>query len=379
VAEQDDLQNPAATSLHRGGRGRSQVTTAQIGAAIGLSQSAVSKILRNLVEGFSSDTVEKVRKTARQMGYRVNPAARAMRDGRFGSIGLLAQAVTGWIRAPEDIAWSIGEAVRARGLNLTLGRVSDEALASDRELLGLLDEWSVDGLMVSYNMRIPRSMFDLVHRYRVPAVWLNAKLGADCVHPDDFGAAKALTEHLIELGHRRIAYPTHYGWDANEHYSRTDRYDGYADAMRAAGLEPWLLRSPPGMLERDRYAQTARQLALPDRPSAIITYQNDSAVLWCIVARMMGLSVPGDLSVASFHQIQGLSGLGIDLTAMTYPAEELGRAAVNEVLQKVERPEESRPPQVIPFTFYHGRTTGPLSLHQKMGELSQGSDEAAMA
>jgi DNA-binding LacI/PurR family transcriptional regulator len=282
-----------------------------------------------------------------------------MRDGRFGSIGLLAQAAPGWIRAPEEIAWSIGEAVRARGLSLTLGRVSDEALASEGELSRLLDEWSVDSLLVSYNSRIPPAMFDLVRRYNVPTVWLNAKLDADCVYPDDYGAGRALTEHLIRLGHRRIAYPTLYGWDASEHYSRAERYRGYADAMRAAGLDEWLLRAPPGIPERDRYAHVMKQLDSADRPTAVITYLNDSAVLWSLVARQMGLSVPGELSVASFHQISGLAGLGVNLTTMIYPAEEVGRTAVNEVLSKLERPGEPRPPKVIPFTYNPGETTGP--------------------
>jgi LacI family transcriptional regulator len=337
---------------------RGRVTAAQIGTACGLSQSAVSKILGHRANGFSPETIERVRAVALQLGYRPNTAARAMRGGRFGSIGLLTQERPAWIRMPDEVTWVVGEAVRSHRLQLTLGRVSDETLADDKRLGRLLDEWSVDGLIVGYTDQIPRRMFDLVRRYGVPTVWLNAKLEADCVHPDDRAAAVHLTEHLIRLGHRRIAYATHFGWRDGDHYSRADRYAGYADTMTAAGLQPWLLRTPPNTPEGDRARVAREQLTGADAPTAVMTYQNDTAVLWWLVARSMGLSVPGDLSLVSFHLVNRL-GVGVPLTMMCYPAAEVGRAAVEAVLQKVEAPGVPLPPRVLPFSFDPGGTAGP--------------------
>ena len=63
-----------------------------------------------------------------------------------------------------------------------------------------------DGMIVNYTHEIPQAMLDLVHAHHAPAVWINVKLAKDCVFPDDVNAARSVTEELIQLGHRRIAF-----------------------------------------------------------------------------------------------------------------------------------------------------------------------------
>lgn len=333
-------------------------TSTAIARASGVSQSSVSMILNGKTAKFHPDTVQRVFDTAARMGYRVNASARAMRSRRFGGVGLLAQVSPSWIRIPESVLWSIGDAVRQRGMHLTLGRVTSQDLASEETLAHLLTQWSVDGLLVSYTDTIPARMFDLTRQFALPTVWLNAKLDADCVYPDDFAAARELTNHLLAMGHRRVAFQSFYGWGTHNHYSRADRYEGYSAAMRDAGLQPHLSRPPAGMTRRDGSRWTASILSQPDRPTAILTYQNDAAVEAFLVAREMGLSVPGDLSIASFQQVLGI-GLGVHLTAMHYPADELGQTAVEEALEKVGDPAAVRAPRVLSFLFDPGETAAP--------------------
>jgi DNA-binding LacI/PurR family transcriptional regulator len=78
-------------------------------------------------------------------------------------------------------------------------------------------------------------MIELIQRYQIPSVWLNAKLESDCVYPDDFEAAGQACKYLLQMGHRRIAYVDYM---SSGHYSTADRRNGYLRAMRSARLKP---------------------------------------------------------------------------------------------------------------------------------------------
>jgi LacI family transcriptional regulator len=221
----------------------------------------------------------------------------------------------------------------------------------------ILREWSVDGLLINYIAGIPDKMIELIGRYQIPSVWLNAKLESDCVYPDDFEAAVRACKYLQKLGHRRIAYVDY--WNA-DHYSVADRRNGYLRAMRSARLQPQLLRNEREVPESEWLDLSCEWLRLPDRPTAVIAYEADRALPVFCAALKLGLNVPGDLSILSFHD-RGVGVVGMPLTTMEIPMVQTGAAAVEMVNEKIRNPGLSLPARAIKANLLEGTSCAPPS------------------
>ena len=193
----------------------------------------------------------------------------------------------------------------------------------------------------------------------IPSVWINSKQAWNCVRPDDFGAGRELTERLFALGHRRIAYADYSQGKHSPtiHYSAQDRYDGYADAMRRAGLQPerlcpWDEPSPP-----ERRAYTRAWLQRADRPTAVVCYGGE-AVLISLAALQLGLRIPADLSVAEMG-LETLYDSGfLRMAGMQLPVRAVGERAARMLMTKIDRPARRLPTEVVPLDFVEGETVG---------------------
>jgi DNA-binding LacI/PurR family transcriptional regulator len=196
----------------------------------------------------------------------------------------------------------------------------------------------------------------------IPAVWLNSKFEHNCIYPDDYGSYFDACTRLIEMGHRRIAYSI---FGRNEHYSQTDRREGYLAAMRVAGLTP-ILHELPGVPDgvegsvamADRVPLATRILKRPDRPTAVLSYGGEACYTWVMAAHEVGLKVPGDLALAGTVD-HPLDDLGFELGRLELPVYKMGREAVRVVMQRIEEPGEDVPASVIPFEIVPGDTFGP--------------------
>lgn len=335
----------------------SRLTAAEVARACGVSQPTVSRILGNgpLAERYSLDTRKRVLATAQRMGYRLNIAARNTRTGRFDAVGLMLSTHHSRSILPGAMLGAISDALAARGQRLSIDKLPDDKLVDENEVPGLLRGWSVDGLLINYNTDIPENLIRLIDAYGVPSVWLNSKQAHDCVYPDDEQAGRIATEHLLELGHRRIAFVHYGGWS---HYSAPARRDGYAQAMRAAGLEPQLV-SGPEMSASDRRRTAAQWLRQPDRPTAAVVY--GEATLWPLnlAAQIdLRLSVPGDLSLISFSHTT-LAHADIQVSTVRLPNESLARRAVDLLLERIEDPTCTHTPVCLPCRLDVGQTTAP--------------------
>lgn len=117
------------------------------------------------------------------------------------------------------------------------------------------------------------------------------------VSPDDAAIARAATEHLLGLGHRRITHLAGYAMSPDDFPMRSDRVRGYSDAMRAAGLENQSHVVPCEFTAGAAYRAATRFLSEPDRPTAVFAVADELAFPVLDAARELGLSVPRDLSV----------------------------------------------------------------------------------
>jgi LacI family transcriptional regulator len=292
-----------------------------------------------------------VRRIARELGYMPNSAAKAVRCKRFGAIGLLQSTDINAAAMPQATIWALEQEMLRRDTHLVIGQLPEWKTAQEGFAPKLLREWSVDGLLVSYTFDPPDGLARLIEDHQVPSVWINNKLPGNCVYPDDHDTARRAAEHLIGLGHRRIAYA---GPVKFRHYSVEDRRGGYSEAMAAAGLKEQII--PCGRdVNREFAGIILEALRRPDRPTAILLYDPSRAFGVFYSALRVGLDIPRDLSVMAVSNGEVLVA-GMALSAVVIPCEQMGRAAVEMLAERIAEPAKVLPPRALPAYLFGGQT-----------------------
>ncbi len=337
-------------------------TLAEIAKKANVSPKTVSNVLNADRTVMRSDAVRRsarIHRIAQEMGYRLNAAARATRQGRFCAVGILQSTDSSRGGIPQSMLYGIQQQAAAQNMHLSMGLVPDTDLADPAGMPKVLREWCVDGLLISYTADFPPIMLQHIERYRLPAIWLNVKLDYDCVHPDDFGGAAGATEILLEHGHRRIAYlgPKPVG----SHYSLADRCRGYAYAMTKAGLTPRMVYQDFIPIQEIPDPATCIQplvdlLRSPDRPTAVLVMHNVTDLLFA--AHLAGLSVPRDLSVVVMSDGAN-SVMGIKPAQMRLHSFGVGYRAFGQLQEKIREPSKPLDPVAVFCTFDAGQTVAP--------------------
>lgn len=348
-----------------------QVTLRDISKASGCSLPTISHILNNKGDLYSSRTREKVLKTARDLGYMPNAAARSMAKRKFECISLLLSTDKNRSYLPGAILDGILDGLDRINHHMTIMKLPDEQLCDAISLPKALRELMSDGLLINYISSIPPKLIEMIEENIIPSIWLNTDRKDDCVRPDDYQAAGDATQYLLRLGHRRIAYASYSMRrgsviDAPEHYSARDRYLGYAHAMEKAGLQPRLIAPEEHLPRKERQAYSCAWLSGLDRPTAVIAYASTTVVPILCAAQGMGLSVPRKLSLVTFAAEKPFDDIGLDVGSLVVSEYQLGLEAVNMLRRKIERPNEKQALVRIPFVFHPcGTCAAPQELSEK--------------
>jgi DNA-binding LacI/PurR family transcriptional regulator len=199
-------------------------------------------------------------------------------------------------------------------------------------------------------------MVEIIERYHIPSIWLNVVREWDCVRPDDEQGGYDATQHLLALGHRRIAYvgPPRRERHTN-HYSQQHRKEGYERALREAGLEPQVLLHDGDVGRREQLEVASSWLAAPSRPTAMIFYSGTGAVMAFQAAQRLGIRVPQELSLVAIGDQRVQHPLAT-LDTFEIPFRQLGHLAVQQLLQKIEEPDEFLSPRTLPLSLVRGET-----------------------
>ena len=283
-----------------------------------------------------------------------------MRSGRFEGIGLLLSTNANRSHIPAGLLDGIYAGLVSRDMHLTLSPMPDEKLNSG-EVPKIVRQRIVDGLLINYTDHVPPSLIELIAVHRIPSIWLNTHRPNDAIRPDDYNAAQRATGELLAFGHRRISYVDYHNAhnDADLHYSVLDRYQGYADAMIAAAQQPRAIWERDALDPQDRIGKAARWLGQSNRPSAVVCYSPwTSLPVLLAAATVCQLRVPADLSIVTFSD-QVFQDIGISMATMLLPEQDLGRQAVEMLMEKIDEPQVSLPTRVLPFTLEPGETMAP--------------------
>lgn len=299
----------------------------------GVSHSTVSRALHGSPQ-VSTETTVRIRKLAEQVGYRASAAARSLVSGRSHTIGVVVTTiadpfVAGVVSGIEDLAEKHGYSVFLANSNAEPER--------EIRVVHSFEERRVDGIIVT-SSRVGVLYASLMERMQVPVMLLNNQHPSQFVHSvliDNVKAGVQAVRHLIDLGHRRIAYLG----DRFGHQSDTERYSGYRRALKSAGIPllPELVVHGDGKPEGGRQAM-AQLLALSPRPTAVFCYNDMSAVGAMRQIFASGLSVPREVSVVGFDDLYISEYLEPPLTTVRQPMRQMGRMAMETLLHIFDGP-----------------------------------------
>lgn len=267
----------------------------QVAKLAGTSQPTVSDVLggRAKTKGIKDTTAERVRKAAKQLGYRPNWLAQSLVRGSTGVIGVHFPTYGGGHHG--RLIRAVDVEAQARGYHIIL---SPPTLwdREKSETLRLLDH-GLDGLIV-YPL-VERKMAPTLSKLKreglaISLIAASQPEDVPSVVDDNVSAAEQAVEHLIKLGHRRIGFVGR----SNATRDNRERRQGYRRTMDAAGLErrsEWIIRCVQPY--ESTFAYIRKRLDIPNRPTAYYCTDDTLAVCMQVVARDLGLSVPDDLAL----------------------------------------------------------------------------------
>lgn len=331
----------------------SEPTIRSVAARAGVSKSLVSLVLQG------SPKVSRVRRQAvlraiDELGYRPNATARSLSQRTPGAVGVLVNDLRNpwFVRCLEGL----NAGLRPSGLGILLGdrRLDD---AESEPMLNRFIDMRLDGLVLMGTMptsptleeaakRLPTVMVG--HRdFRLPLADMSAQ--------DDTTGARVAVEHLVALGHRRIAHLA-----GVEGQAARARRDAYEQVMRERGLGPEIQVETCDLTEEDGYAAACRLLDGGRRPTAVFAV-NDLACIGALsAARERGLTVPGQLSLVGFDNTPLSGSRHLWLTTVDYDILQVGVRAAKLLVQRMVDPGRPATDYRSPASLVVRGTTGPV-------------------
>ncbi|HEY8815450.1 MAG TPA: LacI family DNA-binding transcriptional regulator [Candidatus Dormibacteraeota bacterium] len=312
---------------------RKPPTILDVASRAGVSKSTVSNVVREF-PGVSESTRQRVRAAIDQLGYRPNVLARQLVQQRTNILGV----VVGDLANPffAEMAKLVERHAAARGYTAMFCNTEGD---STSEIAGVetLLEYRVAGIVFLTFSGDSRTMRETL-QYQVPVVFVgcNEEWG-DVVSVDDVRGAKLGTRHLVDGGHRRIAFVS---IPELEDRSDLSRWEGYQEALAEARLGP-VMRigwSPPS--DHASVDGVDRKLVDvfngPERITAVFASNDVAAIALQEFADRVDLHVPGDLSIVGFDDVP-MAGLArISLTTVAQPRDELARLGIAAIADRIE-------------------------------------------
>ena len=324
---------------------------ADVAREAGVSGQTVSRVANGRTN-VDDATRERVLAAMRRVGYRPNSAARALRNGKFRSIGVIISALTtfGNTRTLDAIA----AAVVREGFSIVLMPVTRPTQGEVTGAFGKLNEQAVDGIIILIEQhQLDQSEIELPHGLPVVVIDSSARYDHPVVDTDQADGAATATRHLLELGHEtvwHIAGPP-------QSYSAERRRKSWQATLTAAG------RAVPPLLTGDwspesGYAAGAI-LAADPAVTAVFTANDQMALGLLRALHEAGRAVPGEVSVVGFDDMDEAACFWPPLTTIRQSFDAVGRHAVAALLAEIETGAEAGEPVMVPTELVVRASTAP--------------------
>lgn len=307
-------------------------TIKDIARKLNISHSTVSRAL-NGSPLISQLTTEKIRKTAAEMGYLHSAAARSLKTNRSQALGVIVSNIDDPFFG--EILQGIEEIAQEKGYSLFMA-ASQRDSEKEKYIVQAMRERRVDGVIICSAVFSAEQSGQLA-KYGVPIVVVNnqsAEAYRYSIYHDDIDGSRQLTRHLIELGHTRIAFLG----NASAGRTNIDRIAGYEQEMKAHHLQvlPGYRHDVTGNHPQNGLDGVKLLLHLPERPSAIVCYNDMIATGALKGIEECGLRVPEDISVTGFDNIIFSSFTRPALTTFDQPKHFIGAEAAKLLLRLLD-------------------------------------------
>ncbi len=329
----------------------SRVTLADVARAAGVSSPTASLVLSGRGDELriSQRVQQRVREAASDLSYRPNIVSIGLRKGKTRTLGLVSDTVATSQLAGDMIKGAI-EAARDHGFMLFIGETEGDP-EIESALLEAMHDRQVDGIILTSMFTRTRAVPTVLDR--IPTVLLNTlpdePTSAPAVVPDEIEAGRAAARLLLDAGHREI-HLIGAGPDPQDVPPSTvagiERLAGIREVLTAAGLEPASGHLCDDWLPPNGWRATNDLLRDHPRPRAIICFNDRLAFGAYQALHEAGLTIPDDVSIVSFDNYSLAEWLRPGVSSFAIPHEQLGRRAVELLIEAVEHGAGDEPGQV---------------------------------
>lgn len=306
---------------------RARATIRDVAEHAGVSVATVSKVI-NQRYGVAAETTARVQAVISELGYEASLVAQSLRNHRTNVIGILVADLEPF---STELLKGAADAIRGSGFELVVysaGGGTGDMVGWERRYLSRLNGTLVDGAVL-----VTPTVVEV--RYGAPVVAVDPHTGPTefpTVDADSLRGARLATEHLLSLGHRRIALLA----GREDLQSAKLREQGYREALAGAGV-PFV----ESLVRVGGYdAELARSAAHgllndPQRPTAVFAANDITAIATIEVALALGLRVPEDVSVVGFDNIPESALCTPPLTTVSQPIRTMGERAVEMLIRLI--------------------------------------------
>ncbi|AEN08314.1 MULTISPECIES: LacI family DNA-binding transcriptional regulator [unclassified Streptomyces] len=329
---------------------RREASMADVARLAGVSSQTVSRV-SNGHSMVSEETRRRVLSAMKELNYRPNSAARALKSGRFRTLGvvLFTLATTGNVRTLEAISASAAD----EGYAITLLPVATPTSTGVRGAVTVLGEQVVDGMIVIMEVHLLDAAISLPPNTHVVVADSDAGDRYSVVDTDQSGGARAAVQHLLDLGHHTVAHVA----GPAESFAAQRRAVAWRQTLEEAG------RPVPPPVDGDWSAVSGYEagLTLAADPSVTAVFAaNDQMALGVLRAlHERGRRVPEDVSVVGFDDIADSASFFPPLTTVHQDFAEIGRLCVDGVLRQIRNEAAERGTTLVPTRLVVRSSTAP--------------------
>jgi LacI family transcriptional regulator len=318
-------------------------TLRDVARVAGVHPGTVSRALNPQTRGLVNErTARRVLAAAEELGYRPNPIARGLRTNRSNTVGVLVPDLLNPLFAA--VVRGIEDGLREAGYTPLIANTDNDA-GREKVAYEAMSDRQVDGFIAATARRDHWLLADRIGT-SPPLVLVNRRVDSDAIPAvtgDDRKGTRLAVEHLIELGHRRIAHVA----GSQTLYTGWSRHQGFVGAMGTANLEvdSGLVEFSDAFTAREGKRCCARLLDRRRDFTAIVAGNDLLALGCCDALQERGLSCPEDVSVVGYNDMPFVERFSPPLTTVRVPHYELGATAAELMLEQLQ--ERDAPPRQL--------------------------------
>lgn len=338
----------------RGGPAR--ITLTEVANHAGVSRSTVSLVLRGspLV---ATETRERVQAAIEALGYVYNRGAATLRAARTDTVGLLVCEINNSFYG--ELTAGVDDVLGEQGVVAFLANTAESGERQDRYLQRMREQ-NVDGVIICPAAGTAPDLLERLRRWQLPCVqalrFVSAREGDYAGVDYEFGM-EMVTEHLIRLGHRRIAFV---GGNLS-HSAAAGRRTGFGTAMRRHGLSPDLIVRCP-VTRRAGLDAVGPLLDLPNPPTALLCYNDMVAFGAMLGLEARGLRAGRDIAVTGFDDVTEAAMSRPALTTVATSARQIGQEAARLLLRRIADPQGAPERVILPARLVIRESCGAMRV-----------------